>query len=121
MAVEDLDALHAQFPQCETIAFADLSTDMILVTNSAAPDSREEMNALCAAAVKSLGKPGMPNFGEQESDTALVATRDKLTIFLRADGEPTDVLCCVSAPDLDVPAFLLAARPTLQKISGGAG
>lgn len=119
MATEDLDDLHSKFPQCETLAFADLSTEMILVTNSAAPQARETLDALCADAAKSLGKPGSPNFGEGESDTALIATRDQLTIFLRADGEPTDVLCAVCRPDLDVPAFLSAARPTLQKISGG--
>jgi len=119
MAVEELDALYEQFPQCETIAFADLSTDMILVTNTATPETREALDALCAAASKSLGKPGSPNFGEGESDTALIATRDSLTIFMRATGEPTDVLCCTSAPDLDVPTFLTAARSTLQKISGG--
>lgn len=120
MATEDLDELHSKFPQCETLAFADLSTEMILVTNSDAPQAREVLNALCADAAKSLGKPGTPNFGDGESDTALIATRDQLTIFLRADGEPTDVLCCVCKPDLDVPAFLSAARPTLQKISSGS-
>lgn len=120
MAIEDLDALHDKFPQCETIAFADLSTDMILITNSAAPQAREALDALCADAAKSLGKPGSPNFGDGESDTALIATRDQLTIFLRADGEPTEVLCCVCKPDLDVPAFLSVARPTLQKISRGS-
>lgn len=120
MVTEDLDALHSKFPQCETIAFADLSTDMILITNSAAPQTREALNALCADAAKSLGKPGSPNFGEGESDVAMIATRDQLTIFLRAADEPTDVLCCVCKPDLDVAAFLTAARPTLQKISGGS-
>lgn len=120
MATEDLDALHAQFPLCETIAFADLSTEMILVTNSETPHQREALNALCEDAVKSLGKPGTPNFGDAESDTALVATRDRLTLFLRAAEEPTDVLCCISKPNLDVAAFLNAARPILQKISGGA-
>lgn len=120
MATEDLDALQSQFPKCETLAFADLSTDMILVTNSNAPLQREALNALCADATKSLGKPGSPNFGDGQSDTAMVATRDQLTIFLRANGEPTDVLCCVCQPDIDVSAFLTAARPTLQKISSGS-
>lgn len=120
MATEDLDALHSKFPQCETLAFADLSTDMILVTNSDAPESREKLDALCDDAAKSLGKPGSPNFGDGDSDTALIATRDRLTIFIRASGEPTDVLCCICKPDLDVSSFLLAARPTLQKISSGS-
>jgi len=120
MATEELDALHSQFPQCETLAFADLSTDMILVTNTAAPQAREALDALCADAAKSLGKPGNPNFGDGDSDTALIATRDQLTIFLRANGEPTDVLCCVCKPGLDVSAFLSVARPTLQKISSGS-
>ncbi|MFT4917133.1 MAG: hypothetical protein ACI9ND_003167 [Yoonia sp.] len=120
MATEDLDALFNQFPQCKTLAFADLSTNMVLVTNTNAPQRREALNALCADAAKSLGKPGRPNFGEGQSDTALIATRDQLTIFLRASGEPADVLCCVCQPDIDVSAFINAARPTLQKISSGS-
>ena len=120
MATEDLDTLQSQFPECETLAFADLSTDMILVTNTNAPLQREALNALCADAAKSLGKPGSPNFGDGQSNTAMVATRDKLTIFLRADGEPADVLCCVCQPTINVSAFLGAARPTLQKISSGS-
>jgi len=119
MATEQLDALHNQFPQCETLAFADLSTDMILVTNTDSPLQREALNALCADAARSLGKPGSPNFGDGQSDTALIASRDQLTIFLRASGEPADVLCCICKPDIDVSAFLDAARPTLQTISSG--
>jgi hypothetical protein len=120
MASEELDALHSQFPKCETLAFADLSTDMVLVTNTDAPLQREALNALCADAAKSLGKPGSPNFGDGQSDTALIATRDQLTIFLRASDEPSDVLCCVCQPDIDVSSFLTAARPALQKISSGS-
>ncbi|MBB5721218.1 hypothetical protein FHS72_000825 [Loktanella ponticola] len=120
MASEELDALHSQFPQCETLAFADLSADMVLVTNTDAPQQREALNALCADAAKSLGKPGSPNFGDGQSDTALIATRERLTIFLRASGEPADVLCCICKPTIDVSAFLAAARPTLQKISSGS-
>jgi len=52
---------------------------MILVTNTNAPQQREALNALCADAAKSLGKPGSPNFGDGQSDTAMVATRDQLT------------------------------------------
>ena len=34
MVVDALDALQKKFAGCETVAFADLSTQMILVTNS---------------------------------------------------------------------------------------
>ena len=119
MVSDDLDALHSKFPACETLAFADLSTKMILVTNTDSPHQREALDTLCAEAALTLGPAGNPAIGDSPSDAAFIATRDQIKIFLRAESEPTDVLCCICQPDLDIPAFLSEARPCLQKISGG--
>lgn len=119
MVSDDLDALHSKFPACETLAFADLSTNMILVTNTDSPQQREALDTLCAEAALTLGSAGSPAIGDTSSDAAFIATKDHIKIFLRADNEPSDVLCCICAPDLDIPAFLSEARPCLQKISGG--
>ena len=119
MVSDDLDALHSKFPACETLAFADLSTNMILVTNTDSPHQREALDTLCAEAALTLGPAGSPAIGESPSDAAFIATKDQIKIFLRAETEPSDVLCCICAPDLDIPAFLSEARPCLHKISGG--
>ncbi|WP_439154385.1 hypothetical protein [Yoonia sp.] len=119
MVVDDLDALQDQFAGCETIAFADLSTQMVLVTNSQTQFRRETLDMLCAEAALALGHTDKPTLGDQAGDAAFVATKSQLRIFLRAQAEPSDVLCCVCAPDIDVPGFLSAALPCLEKISNG--
>lgn len=120
MASDELDALNGKFPGCETLAFADLATKMVLVTNSSNTRSREALDRLCAEAALTLGSPAAPPLGDSTCNTALTASRDAISIFLRADHEPSDVLCCVCSPGLDVQAFLAAAGPCLQRISGGA-
>ncbi len=119
MVVEDLDALHGKFAGCDTLAFADLSTQMILVTNSDTAYRREALDKLCAEAALALGTKKKRGLGDTASDTAFIATKDELRIFLRAPTEPADVLCCVCKPDVDIPSFLSDARPCLEKISSG--
>ena len=119
MASDELDALNSKFPGCETLAFADLATKMILVTNSANERSREALDRLCAEASLMLGEVGKPPLGEGTSDIALSASRGQVRIFLRAETEPNDVLCCICKSDLDLTAFLTEARSELHKISGG--
>jgi len=120
MVVDDLDALQSKFPSCETVAFADLSTQMVLVTNTDSNQRRETLNMLCAEAAVALGSNKRPAFGDTPSSAAFIATKDQLRIFLRAPDEPADVLCCVCKPDVDVASFLSDARPCLEKISSGA-
>ncbi|WP_296422862.1 hypothetical protein [Yoonia sp.] len=120
MVVDELDALQGKFAGCETLAFADLSTQMILVTSTDTSYRRETLDILCAEAALALGTAERPQLGVSESNTAFVATKNQLRIFLRAIEEPTDVLCCVCKPDVDVAAFLSDARPCLEKISNGA-
>ncbi|PUB17561.1 hypothetical protein [Yoonia sediminilitoris] len=119
MVVDDLDALQGKFEGIETVAFADLSTQMILVTNSNSNQRREALEMLCAEATVALGSADKPALGDTPSPAAFVATKNQLRIFLRAPGEPSDVLCCVCKPDVDVASFLSDAKPCLAKISSG--
>ncbi|MEJ6402970.1 hypothetical protein [Yoonia sp. 2307UL14-13] len=119
MVVEDLDALQGKFDGCETLAFADLSTQMILVTNSDTDYRREALDRLCAEAALALGTKKKLAMGDTTSSAAFIATKGQLRIYLRATGEPADVLCCVCKPDMDVASFLSDARPCLEKISSG--
>jgi len=119
MVVEELDALRGAFAGCETLAFADLSTRMILVTDTSANLPRETLDGLCAEAAMMLGANGKVALGETPSDAALVASKDAMRVFLRAASEPNDVLCCICAPELDVEAFLVDARDRLNRMSSG--
>lgn len=119
MVVDELDALHGRFDACDTLAFADLSTQMILVTNTDTSYRRETLDALCAEAALTLGAEKKLPFGDVASKAAFVASKDQMRIYLRAADEPTDVLCCVCKTDVDLDAFLKDARPCLDKISSG--
>lgn len=120
MVVDELDALQEKFAACDTIAFADLSTQMILVTNSSTSLAREGLDNLCAEAALTLGTKSRQFLGVVPCSSAVVASPGQLRIFLRADTEPTDVLCCVCSTQIDVDAFIADARPFLEKLSAGA-
>lgn len=120
MVADVLDTLKDSFAGCETIAFADLSTQMILITNTNTSYRREALDNLCAEAALSLGNAKKIAIGTAPSTTAIVAGPDQLRVFLRAEKEPSDVLCCVTQPGVDMAAFLPAARACLEQISGGA-
>ncbi|MDO6590947.1 hypothetical protein DS901_11130 [Loktanella sp. D2R18] len=119
MVVDDLDALQEKFAVCDTIAFADLSTQMILVTNSATSLPREGLDNLCAEAALTMGTKRRQFLGTEPSSSAVVASRGQVRLFLRAKAEPNDILCCVSADELDINAFLAEAQPLLEKLSTG--
>ncbi len=119
MVADALDALQNDFEGCETIAFADLSTQMILITNTGTSHRRETLDSLCAEAALTLGTSKKIAVGTAPSSTAIVAEPEQLRVFLRADKEPSDVLCCVFRPGLDIATFLPAARACLEQISSG--
>lgn len=120
MVVDELDALRSKFDGCETIAFADLSTQMILVTDSGSDLRREALDALCSEATLTLGATGTPAIGTQISTVSIVAGKAVLRLFVRATQEPNEVLCCICTPKVDVGAFLADARSCLNRISGSA-
>ncbi len=119
MVVHELDALRDRFEGCHTLAFADLSTQMILVTDSASNLPREALDALCADAALMLSANGKPVIGAHPSTAAAMATKNALRFFVRADQEPNDVLCCICEPTVDAGQFLADARVSVDRISSG--
>lgn len=121
MVVDELDSLRDTHAGCETLAFADLSTQMILVTDTNSRLPREALDALCAQAAKLLGSKGKVALGENPGTLALLANKSSVRVFLRASDEPNDVLCCVCAPNVDVDKLVADASECLQRISSGDG
>lgn len=117
MVVNELDALRDKYKGCLTIAFADLSTQMILVTDSGSNHRREVLDKLCAEAALLLGSGAKLALGLQPSNAAIVANKSALRVFVRANDEPNDVLCCICASSVDAGAFLADARASLDRIS----
>ena len=119
MVVDELDDLRDANPGCQLVAFADMSANMILVTDSATSHPREVLDALCEEANTLLGAKGNASLGEQPSSAAVWATQASLRVFLRAPDEPNDVLCCVCAPNVNASKLLASASACLDRISNG--
>lgn len=119
MVVDDLDALRERFEGCTALAFADLSTKMILVTDSSSNLRREVLDALCEEAALLLGASGTPALADKPIDLASVATTSQFRLFLRAEHEPNDVLCCICGPKMDADSFVAEACACLDRISSG--
>lgn len=112
MPSEDLDLLQRQFPDCTTLAFADIGAGMVLVTNSDAALEQHALNRLCAEAAATLASQG-----GLSPQAAMICTTDEVRVFLRADKHPDDVLICICGPLLDLPAFRAAAQATLSRLA----
>ena len=109
MVQDALNALCEQFDGCETLAFADLSTHMVLVTNSQTPESQDTLNAICQEAGLLL----------QDGDSAMSGTAQQIRLFVKAQDEPSDALCCVCKPDTDFAVLFPALQSCLDDISQG--
>ena len=116
MVVDELDKLRQTSTGCHTVAFADLSTQMILVTDTQSNLRREALDALCRQAAANLGT-ARPVLGTHPAGMAVVTTRSAVRLFMRATDEPNDVLCCVCTPDVDVSQFIVDATACLERIS----
>lgn len=120
MVADRLDKLHARFPGCRILAFADLTTQMVLVTNSGCAAQRETLDAVCAEAAQTFGSYDRPGFGLSPAGTAIIATPDQLRIYLRDTSDPADGLCCVCDHTIAVDEFVQQARACLDQIAQGA-
>jgi hypothetical protein len=123
MGVADtLGAMVKAFPQAQLVAFADLSSSMILMTQGKAELTQEHLDRLCQQAKAALDDPlaglALQAFGEP--NTAIVMGQAGLRVFLRSESEPADALCCICDPGIDLSAFVASARETLEEISGGS-
>lgn len=119
MVVAELDTLRKTSTSCQTVAFADLSTQMILVTDTQSTLPREALDTLCKQAASVLDVSGKAALGVNPARMALVADKTSVRLFFRAPDEPSDVICCVCTPDVDVAQFVADATDCLNRISNG--
>ena len=111
MVQKALNAVCEKFDGCETLAYADLSTKLVLATNDTAPQSRDALNELCVQATTIL------NGGH----IGVVGTGKEFRLFLRDSQEPSEGLICVCTVSADVASILPAVQACLTDLaSGGA-
>lgn len=116
---ESLGSVVKAFPQARLVAFADLSSRMILSSAGPMSVTQEHLDRLCDQARASFDDPlfslSVEAFGEPHG--AVVMGVDSLRLFLRSDTEPADALCCICDPGIDLAAFLPKIRETLEGIT----
>jgi len=123
VAVNDtLGAVLKAYPQARLVAFADLSSRMILASQSRTPQTQENLDRLCEQARTSFDDPlfalAVEAFGEPRS--AMVLGRDGVKLFLRSETEPADAMCCICEHGIDLAGFVARLKDTLDQISAGA-
>ncbi len=118
---ESLGAVVKAFPQARLVAFADLSSRMILSSAGPMNTTQEYLNRLCNQARTCFDDPlfslSVEAFGEPHA--AVVMGPANVRVFLRSDTEPADALCCICDPGIDLPAFVTKIRDTLDGITHG--
>jgi hypothetical protein len=118
---DDLAAVVKAFPEAKVVAFADLSSRMILASQGREDLTQEFLDQLCLQARASFDDPllalSVEAFGEPNA--ALVLGAGEVRVFLRSDSEPADAMCCICAPGVDLPGFIAQVKETLAGVSGG--
>ena len=120
MAIADeINKLREEYDGCTLVAFADLSSKMVLLTSSRKKIPQENLDHLCAEAAI-MFKGAAANLNRDAAPiTALVVDGDHTNIYLRNEAGADDVLCCVCGPDVDLNAFLTSAQARLDQIMPG--
>lgn len=121
--VERLDCVRQEFPECQIVAYADLSTNMILSTSTAMELRQEYVDSLCDSAVDVLGgqsslplRGALGGGGDADIFQVIIMESTEVHVFLRSTTSQMDALCCVCSPLIDLGAFLAGARLQLDEI-----
>lgn len=118
---ENLGSVVKAFPQARLVAFADLSSRMILSSAGPLSTTQEHLDHLCDQARSSFDDPlfglSVEAFGEPHS--AVVMGPDTIRVFMRSDSEPADAICCICDRGIDLGAFVAKIRDTLESITQG--
>lgn len=120
MSADALKSLVESYPALRAVAFADLSTRMVLVSESRTPMLREAFQALCLHGGALLtAVDSDPIDPDTACDAAISVDTEGMSVFLRVPGAPDDALCCLCDPTVEVDAFLADARACLTQLAGG--
>lgn len=100
-----LEEMRSEVAGCDLIAFADLSSQMVLCTSSATKRAQEEIDALTGVAsvtLKGALAEGAQALTGDEPATAVTMTRNDVHVYMRNPAAANEALICVCAPDADI-------------------
>lgn len=125
MAIRDqLDKLCRQFPACNVVAYADLTTGMVLCSSVRLKLPQEQLDELCRSAADLLTGQLALLFARHLApvdgtcvQTAVLIDQHSVELFLRTPAQPTEALCCHCSSQIDLADFAQAAHVALVAIS----
>lgn len=108
-----LDKIRARHAGCRTLAFADISTKMVLCVSSLDRPDQEFLDALCATAADMLDgelcqqmAPLITKATAPDLQHAVVLQPDEVVIFVRSPHCREETLLGLCAPNADLNALL---------------
>lgn len=118
---KELDAVRTEVSGCDLVAFADLSSGMVLCTSADQRPAQEDLEALCDAATASLDGElagGASAMVEADGDINIAMTfhPGAAHVFLRSQSERNEALCCVCAANVDIAKIVDCGRSALNRI-----
>jgi len=102
----DLQRLLESHPSCTLAALADISVGLVLDTVSADDQPREALDALCAEAALTLGKPNRPALGVATCPFAVRVVGSEVCLFIRNPNVAEDALLCLCKSDVSIDQIL---------------
>lgn len=120
---ERLDCVRQEFPECQMVAYADISTNMILSISAPIELRQEHLDSLCGIAADMLGGQSSSHLRRAlggSSDACvfqvIIIEQKEVEVFLRSTTNPKEALCCVCSPLINLGEFIAGARHHLDEI-----
>ena len=123
---EALDKLRADIAGCDLVAYADVSSSMVLSVSSATKRAQEDLDRLSASAVTVLNGPiaegAVPLVGEEDTSVHVAMTLDAEAahLFLRSASAPNEAVICVCAATCDLAAAIDLGRRALEDMAASS-
>jgi len=114
-----LDDMRDAVDGCDLVAFADLSSQMVLRASSATKRGQEEIDALTDAALIALAGPiaeGAAALTGGAPATAVTMTQSDVHVYLRSLTGRSEALIAICAANTDVSKIVDHGRETLDRI-----
>lgn len=121
---ETLERLRGEFAECRILAFADISTGIVLYWSAGEDIRQEKIDSLCATASDIFNGDIVNQVHKAVAETcregihqAIIIEPQEIGFWLKATNNSNDVLCCVCSPQVDLFAFVRRTQDVFAALS----
>lgn len=116
--IDHLEEINTSFDGVQIVAFADLSSQMVLGNVTKKNTGQEYLDALCKQAVAVFDGPllSLAGSGSGAGNDAIILRPGEIMVCLRSASDPADALICLCDDSVDVETLLSIGRNTLNEI-----